>query len=72
MLPHPPGDPPAKLIDSPLYLLAALLAARRSKDWALERITRGRLDALGISVTFEDELLNTVAAPDKAKGGCRG
>jgi len=50
------ADPPSDLSASPLYLLAVLFAARRSKDRALERITRRRLDRLGIRVAFGDEL----------------
>lgn len=44
------------LSGSPLYLLAVLYSARRSKDRALERITRRQLDALGVQVRFGDEL----------------
>lgn len=52
--PHP--NPPPDLSDSPLYLLAVLFSARRSRDRALERVTRRRLDALGIRIAFGDEL----------------
>jgi hypothetical protein len=58
-------DPP-DLSGSPLYLLAVLFSARRSKDRALERVTRRRLNALGIRVMFGDELPAPVT---KAKGG---
>lgn len=57
--------PPPTLTDSPLYLLAVLLSARRSRDLALERLTRRRLDALGVRVAFGDEL----PKPEQAKGG---
>jgi hypothetical protein len=63
----PLTDPRPALTDSPLYLLAALVAARRSKDRALERVTRRRLHKLGIRVAFGDELPAT-----RAKGGDRG
>ena len=65
MAPCPRTDPPPDLSDSPLYLLAVLFSARRSRDRALERVTRRRLDALGIRIAFGDELPNT----DNAKGG---
>lgn len=68
MLPPPPADPPPEISASPLYLLAVLFSARRSKDRALERVTRRRLNQLGIRVAFGDEL----AAPTKAKGADRG
>lgn len=64
----PPADPPAELTDSPLYLLAALFSARRSKDRVLERVTRRRLVTLGIRIAFGDEL----PAPERAKGVARG
>lgn len=65
MLTHPPPDSSPDLSDSPLYLLAVLCAARRSNDRALERVTRRRLDRLGIRIAFGDEL----PAPPPAKGG---
>ena len=62
---HDPSvGPPPDLDASPLYLLAVLFSARRSKDRALERVTRRRLDALGLRVSFGDEL----AAAEKANG----
>lgn len=54
--PRPQPNPPPDLSDSPLYLLAVLFSARRSKDRALERVTRRKLDALGIHIAFGDEL----------------
>jgi hypothetical protein len=63
----PPRTDPPDLSASPLYLLAVLFSARRSKDRALERVTRRRLNALGISVMFGDEL--PAPSPHKAKGG---
>ncbi len=51
-----PTAPPRAFSDSPLYLLATLVSARRSGDRALERVTRRRLISLGIRVTFGDEL----------------
>jgi hypothetical protein len=63
-----PTDPPPDLTDSPLYLLAVLYAARRSKDRALERVTRRRLAALGMTVAFGDEI---PAPPATAKGVAR-
>jgi hypothetical protein len=56
------------LSDSPLYLLAVLFSARRSKDRVLERVTRRQLDTLGIRITFGSEL----SRPKKAKGERRG
>ena len=64
MEPPPDTARPPDLADSPLYLLAVLFAARRSKDRALERVTRRRLDALGLTVAFGDEL----SAPGFRKG----
>ena len=58
---------PTELSDSPLYLLAVLFSARRSKDRVLERLTRRRLDAFGIRITFGNEL-----ATKKTKGVARG
>jgi hypothetical protein len=43
------------LATSPSYLLAVLFSARRSKDRFLERLTRRRLERLGIHVAFDDE-----------------
>lgn len=53
----PKAAPPPDLAASPLYLLAVLFAARQSKDRALERVTRRRLNALGVRVSFGDELV---------------
>jgi hypothetical protein len=72
MRPHRPTDPLFALSDSPLYLLAALVAARRSKDRALERVTRRQLDRLGIRISFGGELPDAVTGPERAKGGGRG
>ena len=69
MEPHPRTDPP-DLSASPLYLLAVLFAARRSKDRALERVTRRRLNAIGVQIAFGDEL--PAPTPRRAKGGNRG
>ncbi len=55
--------PPPYLSDSPLYLLAVLYSARRSKDRALEEVTRCRLNKLGVRVVFAAEL------PVPPKGG---
>lgn len=60
----PTADPPPDLTDSPLYLLAVLYAARRSKDRALEEVTRRRLNKLGVRVVFAAEL------PTSPKGVC--
>ena len=49
------------LADSPLYLLAVLVSARRSKDRPLELLTRRRLQAHGVSVAFGDDLRPGVA-----------
>lgn len=68
MAPYPRPDPP-DLSDSPLYLLAVLVSARRSRDRALERVTRRRLDAIGVRITFGDEI---GAPPTPAKGGANG
>lgn len=53
------------LTESPLYLLATLCSARRSKDRALERLARRRLAALGVRVKFADELPAAKATPPK-------
>jgi hypothetical protein len=66
MSPTSPPAPPRAFTDSPLYLLAALVAARRSGDRALERVTRRRLRALGIRIRFGDEL--TARAPAEREG----
>lgn len=58
----PQPEPPPELATSPLYLLAVLYAARRSKDRALEEVTRRRLADLGVRVVFADEL------PPRPKG----
>lgn len=57
---------PPTLTDSPLVLLATLVAARRSGDRSLERLTRRRLDAMGVRVSFGDEL-----PPPTCKGARR-
>ena len=51
-----PSDPAVKQSDSPLYLLAVLVAARKSGDRILARVTRRRLTALGVDVRFADEM----------------
>jgi hypothetical protein len=43
---------PPSLLSSPVFLLVALLAARSTKDRALERLVIRRLASLGIRVTF--------------------
>ena len=43
------------LTNSPLYLLAVLHSARRSKDLALEQVTRRKLAKLGVRIIFDDE-----------------
>ena len=63
-------DPPLDLSASPLYLLAVLFAARRSKDRVLERLTRRRLNSFGVQITFGDELPTPNAK--KRKGAGRG
>jgi len=70
MRPPPPDDNPTAFADSPLYLLATLFAARRSKDALLERLTRRRLASLGIDVMFGNELPPRHLA--KTKGDGRG
>lgn len=52
--------PPPNLSDSPLYLLAVLRSARRSKDRALEEVTRRKLTMLGVRVVFDDEVPTAV------------
>ena len=49
-------DTPPSLDESPLYLLATLCSARKSRDIILEGMTRRRLDALGVRIVFADEL----------------
>lgn len=52
----PRTDLPPDLSATLLYLLAVLFAARRSKDRVLKRVTRRRLNSLGVRITFCDEL----------------
>jgi len=54
------------LTNSPLYLIAVLHSARKSKDRALEQVTRQRLAKLGVRIIFDDE---RPAAGEQAKGG---
>lgn len=61
-------DPPPDLTESPLYLLAVLCSARRSRDKALERLTRRRLNRLGVRVSFGDETPSPKTRR-KGKGG---
>jgi hypothetical protein len=63
----PPTDPAVTQSDSPLYLLAVLIAARKSGDRILVRVARRRLAAHGVDVRFAEDL----AAPKRvrAKGG---
>lgn len=70
MAPPPRTDPP-DLSASPLYPLAVLFSARRSKDRMLEGVTRRRLDALGVRVSFGDELPASDTAAAR-QGGNRG
>ena len=60
MKPKPPPDH-----ESPALLLATLYSARKSGDRVLERLTRCRLAALGIVISFGDEL----PPPAKTKVG---
>lgn len=62
------ADTHPDLSASPLYLLAVLVAARRSKDNALERLTRRRLDRLGVRIAFGDDI---PPRPEHAKGARR-
>ena len=59
---NPPPPPP--LAESPLYLLAVLHAARKSRDVALEQVTRHKLAALGVRVVFDDEPPTAVPRPE--------
>ena len=64
----PPPLPSPGLLDSPVYLLAVLFSARKSKDRPLEELTRQRLNSLGVRIIFGDDL----PAPNKTKGGACG
>ena len=55
---------------SPLFLLAVLHSARKSKDWALEQLTRQRLSKLGVRIIFDDE--RPTPNTTRAEGGGRG
>lgn len=55
--------------ESPLFLLAVLVSARRSKDRALERLTRRRLENIGIRISFGDELAIQPTVKKTATGG---
>jgi len=70
MKPTPPDINSTAFTDSPLYLLATLFAARRSKDVLLERLTRRRLASFGINVMFGNELPPRPLA--NPKGASRG
>ena len=59
-------DPPPDLTNSPLYLIAVLHSARKSKDRALEQVTRQKLAKLGVRIIFDNE---RPAAGEQAKGG---
>jgi hypothetical protein len=48
--------PPSDLSDSPLYWLAVMRSARTSGDALLERHAHARLAALGVQITFGDDL----------------
>lgn len=54
-------DPP-DLSNSPLYWLAVLAAARRSRDRLLEEYARQQLRCLKVRVIFAKELPDTPAA----------
>jgi hypothetical protein len=60
----------ADLEKSPLFLLAVLHSARRSKDRALEQVTRQKLAKLGVRIVFDDE--RPASNTTKPKGGGRG
>ena len=62
-----PTDKTVTQSDSPLYLLAVLVAAKKSGDRILVRVTRRRLAALGVEVRFADEL--AAPKPRKSKEG---
>jgi hypothetical protein len=47
--------PPEKLVDSTLFWLSVLRAARQSGDALLESVARRRLAALGTRVVFDSE-----------------
>jgi hypothetical protein len=47
--------PPEKLVDSTLFWLSVLRAARQSEDTLLESVARRRLAALGTRVVFNSE-----------------
>jgi hypothetical protein len=51
--PQEPDDPRP---DDPVFLLAILLTARRSRDRLLEELARDWLRETGIHVVFADEL----------------
>jgi hypothetical protein len=44
------------LTASPVFLIATLFSARKSKDCGLEALTRRQLAELGIKIIFGDEL----------------
>ena len=66
--PRPPK--PTDLSDSPLYMLAVLYSARKSKDRALEQVTRKRLAKLGVRLIFDDDAIPD-APPESAEGSPR-
>lgn len=50
------SPPNPDMWNSPLYLLAILLSARKSRDHFLELDIRRRLTKLGVRVIFGDEI----------------
>jgi hypothetical protein len=53
------------LTNSPLYLIAVLHSARKSKDQALEQVTRRKLAKLGVRIIFDDERPSPDTTPPK-------
>jgi hypothetical protein len=51
-----PKDPDLPRLDDPVFLLAILLAARKSRDRMLEELARDWLHEAGIHIVFADEL----------------
>jgi hypothetical protein len=60
-----PIVPLPELDQSPLYWLAVLVSARKSRDRILEQLARRRLAGLGVRIVFTED------PADKGKGGAR-
>ena len=63
-MPARPQPPTPSVAESPIYLFAVLLCARRAHDDYLEALTRRQLARLGVQVVF----VEPAAAGEAARG----